>query len=102
MESRPAIDRNVMPISSNARQTSLDAVAKHLPKSGTKRAKCYELIKNAGMFGMCDHEIEEATGWLHQSASACRNTLMNDGWIVDSGARRLTPQGNKAIVWIAN
>jgi len=52
------------------------------------------------MFGLCDHELEEKTGWLHQSASAARNTLMKDGWIVDSGQRRNTPQNNPAIVWV--
>lgn len=54
------------------------------------------------MFGLCDHELENKTGWLHQSASAARNTLMKDGWIIDSGVRRNTPQGNPAIVWIIN
>jgi hypothetical protein len=45
-------------------------------------------------------EIEKATGWKHQSASAMRNSLMRDGWVIDSGSRRNTDEGNPAIVWI--
>jgi hypothetical protein len=41
------------------------------------------------------------TGFRHESTSATRNCLMNDGWIIDSGLRRETPQGNPAIVWVA-
>jgi hypothetical protein len=97
---RKSIDRNVVSVSKNARDTSLNAMGKAFPKSGTKRREIYELIKSEGMFGLCDHEIEQRTGWLHQSASASRNSLMKDGWIVDSGQRRKTNQGNDAIVWI--
>jgi hypothetical protein len=71
-----------------------------LPKTGTKRRITYDLIKESGTYGLCDHELEFKTGWLHQSASAARNTLMNDGFIKDSGLRRKTPAGNDAIVWI--
>ena len=97
---RKSIDRNVVAISRNVKDTSLSAIKKVFPKSGTKRRTIYELIKTEGMFGLCDHEIEERTGWLHQSASASRNSLMKDGWIVDSGQRRKTNQGNDAIVWV--
>jgi hypothetical protein len=30
-----------------------------------------------------------------------RNSLMRDGWVIDSGSRRNTDEGNPAIVWIA-
>jgi hypothetical protein len=60
----------------------------------------FDLIAGAGERGLCDHEIESLTGWLHQSASSIRNSLMNDGWIKDSGLRRKTPQGNGAIAWV--
>lgn len=97
---RPEIGRSVVAIHANAQETSRLAAAKALPNSGTKRRITYDLIATAGMFGLCDHELEEKTGWLHQSASAARNTLMKDGWIKDSGLRRNTPQGNPAIVWV--
>jgi hypothetical protein len=94
------INRNVVNINKNAPQTSQAAAAKALPSSGTKRRHIYDMIVASGMFGVCDHEIEQATNWLHQSASAARNSLMNDGLIIDSGMRRKTPQGNDAIAWI--
>jgi alkyl hydroperoxide reductase subunit AhpC len=97
-----AIDRNVVRVNFNSPATSHIAAKNALPKTGTKRRITYELIKDTGMFGLCDHELEQKTGWLHQSASAARNTLMVDGWIVDSGIRRNTPTGNPAIAWIIN
>jgi hypothetical protein len=96
----PEIDRNVMRVSKVSPDTSVVAGNATLPQTGTKRRITYELIKAAGLFGLCDHEIEAQTGWLHQSASSARNTLMGDGWIIDSGARRPTPAGNPAIVWV--
>jgi hypothetical protein len=91
-----------MRVSKASPETSVIAGSTTLPQTGTKRRITYELIKDAGLFGLCDHEIEQKTGWLHQSASSARNTLMCDGWIVDSGQRRPTPAGNPAIVWITS
>lgn len=103
-ENKPVreISSNVSRISRNSPDTSRIAGENTLPKTGTKRRITYELIKDSGIFGLCDHELENKTGWLHQSASSARNTLMGDGFIVDSGARRQTPTGNPAIVWIVN
>jgi len=98
----PAIERNVVRVSSRSPETSQIAAKSVLPKTGTKRRITFDLIKESGMFGLCDHELEEKTGWLHQSASAARNTLMMDGWIIDSGVRRNTFAGNPAIAWIVN
>jgi len=96
---RQAIDRDV--VLTNYQQTSLDSAQKLLPKSGSKRRKIYELIQESGVLGLCDHEIEDITGWKHQTASSSRCGLVKDGWVIDSGMKRLTNEGNKAIVWIA-
>lgn len=45
----------------------------------------------------CDEIM--SLGWAHQSASAGINWLMRQGHIVDSGERRKTSMGRKAIVW---
>jgi hypothetical protein len=45
----------------------------------------------------CDEIM--SLGWAHQSASAGINWLMRQGHIVDSGIRRKTSMGRKAIVW---
>ena len=95
------MESNSVRVSARHPDTSKLAGLKALPKSGTKKKIIYDLIKSKGILGLCDHEIEQELGWTHQSASAIRNTLMNDLWVEDSGLRRETPQGNLAIVWIA-
>lgn len=97
---RAPIDTNV--VLTGRQNTSVLSAQKLLPKSGTKRRKIYDMIVDAGIIGLCDHEIEEATGWKHQTASSSRCGLVKDGWVIDSGMKRLTNDGNKAIVWIAN
>lgn len=96
---RRPISENVVRIGRRSPKTSQIAAQRVLPRSGTKRKRVFELIQQHGERGLCDHEIEQITGWLHQSASSIRNSLMNDGWIKDSGRRRKTPQNNEAIVW---
>jgi hypothetical protein len=98
---RAPLERNTVRIGKRSPKTSQIAAERLLPRTGTKRKTVFDLIKAAGDVGLCDHEIEDLTGWLHQSASSIRNGLMNDGWIMDSGKRRKTPQGNGAIVWIS-
>ena len=97
---RRPVEANVIQLGKNSPRTSRDAAKSVLPRTGTKRARVFDLIAGAGERGLCDHEIESLTGWLHQSASSIRNSLMNDGWIQDSGLRRKTPQGNGAIAWV--
>ena len=97
---RRPIEANSIRIGRRSPKTSQIAAERVLPRTGTKRKVVFDLIKARGALGLCDHEIEQITGWLHQSASSIRNGLMNDGWIMDSGNRRKTPQGNGAIVWI--
>ena len=98
---RRPVETNGVRVSARHPVTSLNAVKKAFPKSGTKKKLIYDLIVSAGVNGMCDHELEIRTGFRHESTSATRNCLMNDGWIIDSGLRRETPQGNPAIVWVA-
>ena len=96
---REPIDRNV--VLTNYQQTSLDSAQKLLGRSGSKRRKIYDLIKESGLLGLCDHELEKITGLSHQTVSSSRCSLAKDGWVTDSGARRMTEYGNKAIVWIS-
>ena len=99
--SKPSIDRNTVRVGTSAPSTSLRAAAKALPSSGTKRRLIYDAMVAAGDEGLCDHELEQMFGWVHQSASAARNSLMNDGWCVVSNKQRLTPQMNMANAYIA-
>jgi hypothetical protein len=49
--------------------------------------------------GMTCDEVEHQLNRTHQSISARVNQLRDTGWIVDSGTRRNTRSGRKAIVW---
>jgi len=46
----------------------------------------------------CD-EAQSLLGMTHQSCSPCFTWLSKDGQIYDSGQRRVTRSGRKAIVW---
>ena len=46
----------------------------------------------------CD-EAQTLLGLTHQSCSPCFTWLSKDGQIYDSGQRRVTRSGRKAIVW---
>ena len=101
-DGRPKVNRKVAPVGHRHPSTAHEAARKAKPSSGTRRYTVYRLIEAAGTTlrqGMTDDELEAATGRSHQSVSATRNTLMNDGLIEDSGLRRRTQWGNDAIVW---
>lgn len=100
--SRPSIDRNTSPVTHAKQATSRAAGRATLPNSGTQRRMVYDLMVTKGELGMCDHEIEKELGFRIPSVCAARNSLMNDGWVYDSGRRRKTPQGHDAIVWVAS
>lgn len=100
--SRPSIDRNTTPSLYAQQATSRAAARAVLPNSGTQRRMVYDAIVAKGDYGMCDHEIEVEVGLRIPSVCAARNSLMNDGWVYDSGRTRKTPQGHMAIVWLAS
>lgn len=84
------------------RVTEVRAALSVRPKSGTQRMRVLNAVwTNERGFGggLTDPEIVEATGLLLQSVCARRNELMQGGWVTDSGRRRETGNGGKAIVW---
>jgi len=100
-----SIERDVAPINFNAQQTSIDAGLDALPRSGKQRQAIYDLI-NRTLFGQrwgyTADEIQTITGLPIQSVSARISGLAKDGLIVDSGERRLTRNGRRAIAWLAS
>lgn len=73
--------------------------AKSLPRVGSKRRAVYDFIVKK--HGCSDDELEYLTGWSHQSVSAARNSLMEEGLVRDIGERRPNRNGHPAIVWFA-
>jgi hypothetical protein len=62
-----------------------------------QRGKVLAMIKRLGG-STCD-EAQVLLSMPHQSCSPCFTWLSKDGQIYDSGQRRVTRSGRKAIVW---
>ena len=81
--------------------TSRDAAYDIAPHAGTLRKRVLDAIVEAGAFGRCTHELEEALALSGDTVRPRVWELRRAGLIVDSGLRRNTPAGRKAIVWRA-
>lgn len=81
--------------------TSRLAALRARPNSGTQRAKILDFIERRGPYGATDEEIQASLGLSPNSERPRRVELVTGGWVVDSGARRLTESGNDSIVWIS-
>jgi len=86
-------------LSAHATDTQRAAVRGMLPRSGSVQEKVLRVI-SSHPDGLTDHEIEKITGLSHQTASAARNSLMNKGFVRDSGIRRNNDNGNPSIAWV--
>jgi hypothetical protein len=88
---------NTDTIPHNGTDTSVDAatsIEEHLPR--LERAVLEVIVYHDG--ATCD-EVEQKTGLAHQTASARIRGLAKRNVIRDSGSRRPTRSGRKAIVW---
>jgi hypothetical protein len=94
-----AIDRNTVIISSSAKPTSVIAALQALPKSGSKRRRVYEYLKQTG--GATDEEIERALGISGNTVRPTRGSLVKDKFVYATELERPTISGNMAIVWKA-
>ena len=82
--------------------TAQQAASRVLPRSGSDRRRVYDFIVERGEQGATDDELEVALDLPHQTASARRNGLRDDGWLADSGRKRPTRSGADAIVWVSS
>lgn len=87
------------PIPHNGISTSVDAAESMRDHVGRLEGYVLAAIKSTGG-STCD-ELEVLCGLSHQCCSARVNGLMRKGIISDSGDRRSTRSGRKAIVWVA-
>lgn len=81
--------------------TSAAAAESMKAKAPLLRDRVYESIKARRSEGMTCDEAEVALGLSHQTCSARFNELVGRSEIVDSGNRRPTRSGRKAIVYVA-
>ena len=68
--------------------------------ANTDAARVYRYIKSRGALGSTDEEVESALDMRHQTASARRRGLVLQRLITDSGRKRATSTGCKAVVWV--
>ena len=92
-----AIDRNTVIISPSAKPTSASAALNALPKSGSKRRRVYEYLKQTG--GATDEEIERALRISGNTVRPTRGSLVKDKFVIATDLERPTISGNMAIVW---
>jgi site-specific DNA-methyltransferase (adenine-specific) len=77
------------------------AAAKKVNKAAAQRERVFEVIKYA-QHGLTDEEIQTVTGYAANSQRPRRVELVEAGRVLDSGIRRKTRSGRKAVVWASN
>lgn len=82
------------------RETSIAAIDSLEDEIPNIERQVFEYIKSRGRKGSTCDEAEIALNLRHQTSSARFTALSKRGEIVDSGERRPTRSGRRAIVWI--
>lgn len=95
-----AVPDNVVILAKNARKTSRAAAESVLPKSGSIRERVYSYFKGRGEMGATDDEAQEFLGIDGNTFRPTRKSLLDDGYIIDSGGTRKNHNGNDCVVWI--
>lgn len=99
---RPAPDTPDTTTGRRHPETSHYAADRMLPRSGTQRARVLDSIRyhtEWGDGGLTDEEIGVELGMNPSSVRPRRQELQKMGWVEDSGDRRETESGMRAIVW---
>ncbi len=85
---------------SGAPETQREAALLVYPRTGIARERVLRLITRAGEAGVTDEEGRRVLGMFENTYRPRRNELLNDGWIVDTGVRRPTTSGARAVAWV--
>jgi hypothetical protein len=94
---RPALDANKTVPGKNP--VSQDAARRALGKSGAARVRIYNIIKDSSN-GLTADETRRLISLPFNSVSARICDLAAEGWLTDSGRRRITSTGATATVWV--
>jgi Asp-tRNA(Asn)/Glu-tRNA(Gln) amidotransferase A subunit family amidase len=84
------------------RDTSKEAAQRIEPETGKLRLGVLSELQVRGSTGATCDELEQALHLSHQTASARVREMSLKGTVKDSGQRRLTRSGRRAIVWQAS
>jgi hypothetical protein len=94
---RPALDANKTVLGKNP--VSQDAARRALGKSGAARVRIYNIIKDTPN-GLTADETRRLISLPFNSVAARICDLAAEGWLIDSGRRRITSTGSTATVWV--
>ena len=94
---RPPLDANHTVPGKNP--VSQDAARRALGKSGAARVRIYNIIKDSSN-GLTADETRRLISLPFNSVSARICDLAAEGWLTDSGRRRITSTGATATVWV--
>lgn len=78
---------------------SQDAARRALGKSGAARVRIYNIIKDTPT-GLTADETRRLISLPFNSVAARICDLAAEGWLTDSGRRRITSTGATATVWV--
>ncbi len=95
---RPDLNRNTTV--TGRTETSRVAAVRAFPRSGTQRRRIYDLVKSTPS-GLTADDVQRLTQLPTNSVNPRVHELALDGWLVDSGERRMTRYNSPAIVWVA-
>lgn len=82
-------------------ETSVEAAEAIKPTAGSLRAAVYEKLLDAGSDGLTDQQLQRALRLDPSTERPRRIELVDAGLVRDSGHKRLTLSGRRAIVWVA-
>ncbi|MBI4208559.1 MAG: hypothetical protein HY538_02485 [Deltaproteobacteria bacterium] len=83
-------------------ETSKEAAESLRTYAKSLALKTLHYIQSQGSYGATCWDIEKNCRMRHQTASARIRDLVKQGRIRDSGMRRETESGRRAIVWLAS
>lgn len=81
--------------------TSLRAARQIEPTLSRLRTMVLEALRREGPHGACNHELEVMLGLAGNTVRPRVWELRRFGLVEDSGLRRFTPAGRRAVVWRA-
>lgn len=82
-------------------ETSRAAAARIAPVAGTLRWNVYEYIRQSGLYGATDEEIQVALCMEPSTQRPRRVELVDGGFVVKAAFTRKTISGRAASVWVA-
>jgi hypothetical protein len=94
---RPPLDANHTVPGKNP--VSQDAARRALGKSGAARVRIYNIIKDTPN-GLTADETRRLISLPFNSVAARICDLAAEGWLTDTGRRRITSTGSTATVWV--